>query len=887
MNQDSLVIHRTFSESARRYPDKAALCFKKDNQWFTITYRDLEASSHKVAAFLIRQGFKKGDFAALVLENRPEWAVIYLGIMYAGLACVPLDRQLNRQEIDNLILDSGARIIFSSQAIFTEKFKVQAQNYSLKFVLVDYPGQEEQAIINFADIEEIKPDMSLFPEVSSEDVASLIYTSGTTAKPKGVLLSHRNICSNFRSVQALNICNRDDNILSILPLHHTYAFMVTLIVPLFWGAQVTYALSFKPADLTQIVKEAKVTILVGVPQLFTMLHKAIRERLKKIPFILRPFSMPLVTLKLRSQFRALRLLVSGGARLEPKVNRDLSRRGFKIIEGYGLTETSPIVTLNPPQKIKIGSVGKSIPDVEIKILDPDNAGVGEVLIKGPNVMQGYFKRPDLTAEVIKDSWFYSGDLGWIDKGGYLFLTGRKKDVIVLSSGKNIYPEELEEYYSKSPYIKQICVLSRQQEKFGRLIESLHAIIVPDLEYFRQKKEANIQLKMRWELENLAKALPSYQHIMGFTITKEELPATALRKIKRYEVRKKYLQAEPEEPQAQAGPVEFSEEDKAVLNIELAKKILNYMSGELKKPVSLDSHLEIDLGIDSLSRVELGLGLEALLKIKIPDELLYSISTVREIILNIQGFMGTGSAYKSESAQQKSWGQILKDLPAEGKLKKIRLQAGILDKLFTLIFKCLFLFIFGVFWRLKIKGREFFPKEGPYLICPNHASYLDGLVVFAGVPFSRASNTFFLGYSEIFELSLIRWAIKAGRLIPLDPAAHLTEALQYVSLALRHKKIVCIFPEGRRSIDENIQEFKKGTGILIKELGIPVIPAYIKGSHQAWPRTNRLPRPAALKIIFGRPVSLKELSQRQAQDAGLDDYEVIAKNLRQEVLKLVC
>ncbi|MBI4972550.1 MAG: AMP-binding protein, partial [Candidatus Omnitrophica bacterium] len=368
------------------------------------------------------------------------------------------------------------KIIFCSENIFHEKLKPHKEKYPLKFVVVDNPNYPAQDIVSFSAIENITPETDLLPVVTPQDVVSLIYTSGTTGRPKGVLLTHKNICADFLSLKELNLCLPSDNVLSLLPLYHTYAFMVTLIVPLLMGAEITYALNFKPADLTSIIKEARVSFLVGVPQLFLLVHKAISDQLKKIPLFLRILLQPAINSRLRRRFgKNLRFLVSGGARLEPKIARDLARwLKVGLIEGYGLTETSPVVTLNPPRKIKFGSVGKPIPEVEIKILNPDKSGIGEVLIKGPNVMPGYFKREDLTAQVIKDGWFYSGDLGYLDKEGYLYLVGRQKEVIVLSSGKNIYPEELEEYYSQCPYIKEICIVSRKEERFGRPIESLSA-----------------------------------------------------------------------------------------------------------------------------------------------------------------------------------------------------------------------------------------------------------------------------------------------------------------------------------------------------------------------------------------------------------------------------
>ncbi len=879
-----MVIPELFSKAVFEFPDKVALQVTRNNHWFKITYKELEERALKVAAFLIKERLKKNDTAAIILENRPEWAIIYLGIMYAGLTCVPLDAQLNQEEIKNLIIDSDVKIIFSSYDIFIKKIKENIQNVPIQIVVLDMPESDSKNLIDFSDIEHSPPDTNVMPSILPQGIASLIYTSGTTAVPKGVLLSHANICSNFRSIAKFNICSSMDNMLSILPLHHTYAFMVTLILPLFSGATVTYCLSFKPQDLSRIIKEGGVTILVGVPQLLSMLHKTIFERIKKIHLLF--FVLLLIRIKVRRQWgKKLRLLVSGGARLDPGIARDLSRLlGLKIIEGYGLTETSPVVTLNPPQKIKFGSVGMPIPDVQIKILNPDKSGAGEVLIKGPNVMQGYFKHPEWSEAVIKDGWFYSGDLGYIDSEGYLFLIGRENDVIVLSSGKNIYPEELEEYYGRSAYIKEICILAKQEEKFGRLADTLHAIVVPNLEYFTQRNETDIRGKMRWELESLAGPLPSYKHIMGFTVTKEELPRTALRKIKRYQIREKYSSRAPLKPDIKE--TVFFEEDLEILKKDITGKIINYLSGQLNKPVYLDSHLEIDLGIDSLSRVELELGLENILKIKIPDDVFYSVSTVKELIKSISALVDkiTTTTYEAGETQG-SWNQILAQVPGEAILKKIRIEPNFLDRLTAWILKGIFLFIFRACWLLKIQGINNLPSQGPYMLCPNHASYLDGFAVFSSLPFCIARDAFFLGYSDILEHPLVRWAIKAARLIPIDPNTNLTDAMQAVSFVLSQKKIVCIFPEGRRSVDEYIGEFKKGVGILIKELNIPVVPVYIKGSHQSWPRGRRLPRFYPLKVIFGRPLLAKELLERR--EHGQDDYETIARNLREEAVRLVC
>lgn len=873
MHNEELIIHKRFDALVSAFADKKIMQIKKEDVWHEFTYQQVQEFSVKIGAFLIKEGYKKAERSALILENCPQWAMIYLGIIRAGMVCVPLDPQLSRQEISNLTADSDSRIIFCSEKLFSDKIKYCIQDSSVKAVVL---GAE--------NIKDISIEGVNWPEISCEDTASLIYTSGTTALPKGVLLSHKNICSDFLSIDKMKLCLPSDNILSILPLYHVYAFMVTLIVPLFLGVKIIYCASFKPHELARIISQSKVTVLVGVPQLFSMLYRVIEEKIEKIPGALRFLIMPVIKAKIRANLSSLRLLVSGGARLAPKTAKGLTSFGFKLIEGYGLTETSPVVTLNPARKVKFGSVGKPIPGVLIKILNPDASGIGEVLIKGDNVMQGYFKQPQLTEQVIKDGWFHSGDLGYIDNEGYLFLAGRKKEVIVLASGKNIYPEELEEYYSQLPSIKEMCILTKEEERFGQVKEVLHAVIVPDLEYFNRQQETDIRGKIHWQMENLAKDTPSYKHIMGWTLTKEELPRTVLKKIKRYEVRKKYIEGKTEVVQVKETAI--TAEELAGLDEGIVKKTISYVSEQIKIPVNLDNHLEIDLGIDSLTRVELGLGLEAVFKIKIPDELLYKISTIRDAVIIVQDTINSSeNSAEGLQGQKDGWKGIIKQLPSDDILEKISLKTGFWAGMFNFIFKAVFFIIFKIFWRLKIRGKNNLPAKGAFLICPNHSSYLDGFIIFTSLPFNKAMNTFFLGTTRILEHPSVRWGAKIARLISIDPNLHLTKALQSVSFVLSRGKTACIFPEGRRSIDEKVGEFKKGVGILVKELDIPVVPVYIKGSHKSWPRGNRLPRFCGIEIIFGKPVSSDELLKRKKQDAAADDYKFIAQELREEVVKL--
>ena len=881
---EKYCLFRRFRESAKAHPDAVACQTKEGNIYQTFTYARLYELSLKFANLLKQEGLAKGELIAILLENSPFWPAIYFGIIGIGATAVPIDPKLTPYEVNNVLRDSGARILFSSAELY-EPLEARLKNIlSFKKTLL-YP---------FKEIDTLRPE-EISVENNPQDIASILYTSGTTASPKGVMLTHKNFSSNFESIFGLKIILPQDNIIALLPLHHSYPFMVTLLTPLFTGAKITFLNSLKSEDLLKCCEETNATILVGVPQLYHLLHKAIFEKIPNpsifLPILkagnlvrksLRLNLNKILLKKLHQKFgSSLRFFASGGARLDPKVGYELTLLGFTILEGYGLTETSPVVTFNPLKRVRIGSVGPPIPKVKIKINNPNRENAGEVLIQGPNVMKGYYKKPKETLEVLKEGWFYSGDLGFIDKKGYLHLTGRSKEIIVLSSGKNIYPEEIENHYLKSPYIKEMCVL----ETTSAGLSSLYAVVFPNVDYFRKTREINIQGKIRWILENLSKELPSYKRIMGFTIAKEELPKTRLGKLKRYEIKAGYLPAGGA-PGAEIGQIKkdaVSDEGLAPRE-PLTAKILELVSQQLKTKVNLNDHLELDLGIDSLSRVELAIAFEKKFNVNIPDADFSEIFTVKELIAKIGSLLNTGQE-KLKPNLQPVWSQIIQKEPKREILDKIVLRPGIADKIISFLLLNLTLLALKIFWKLKIKGRENLPLDKPFILCPNHASYLDGFVAAASVGIRRELNLFFLGYSVYFQHPLVRWAVKIARLIAVDPAVNLTEAMQASSYVLRNNKSLCVFPEGERSIDDQIKPFKKGAGILIKETSALVVPCYIQGSHRSWPRGKTFPIPSPIKIIFGKPYTREELKETGAKKTDGDEYEAIAAGLREKVMEL--
>ena len=905
MTNEDLVIHKVFAQISSRFPDRVCLQIKKGPTWERWTYGQIEDLSLRIGAFFISEGFKKGGFAGLCMENRPEWAIIYLGITAAGLACVPLDPQLTEQEIENLINDCAAKIIFVSHAVFLGKNIDKIKSGLHKIVILDLDIEKER-LIGLAQVKSTSREGVVWPEVIPEDVASLIYTSGTTGLSKGVMLTHKNFCSNFQSIYKLKLFSDKDTFISILPLHHSYPFMITLITPLFCRAQVIYTSSLRSDELLNLMRESGVTILVGVPQLFSIFYTNISEKMKKIPLLLRiPLSglmellwqirkfsginlTKLALPKIHRPFgKALRFFACGGAKLNEEAAGFLMKAGFIILEGYGLTETSPVVTFNPLKRQKIGSVGLVVPDVELKIDNPDANGMGEVLIKGPNVMKGYYNRADETSNVLKDGWFYSGDLGYIDKDGYLYITGRKKEIIVLSSGKNIYPEEIESHYTKSPYIKEICVLGVGTVEEERLA----AVVVADTDYCRKVGVVDLNSTIRWELENLSEGLAPYKRIKGYIIVKQDLPRTRLGKIKRYEVKNKYLdELKGIKSGGATEGISVTDEDLKLLSSSVGRKIIEALNKYAKpeRGISLADHLELDLGIDSLSRVEIIMALEQALNIRMPDELMPGVFTVKDLILEVEKLVpgeGIQKGVVSQGNNQTLWNKILSEEPDKGIIKKLNLSPNKMTVLGMLLFAEILRLVFKLIWGLKVFGTENIPKTGKCILCVNHSSYLDAFIVEASMPASLRKGLFFVGFRAYFEQPLIKNIIKYIQVIPIDPGMHFVEAMQASSYVLKNDKIVCIFPEAQRTIDGNIKEFKKGAGILAKELNIPLIPVLITGSYESWPRTKPFPRPHSLKITFGRPFDFEELKKEGVKSGAKDEYEAIAFGIRGEVIKL--
>jgi len=660
------------------------------------------------------------------------------------------------------------------------------------------------------------------------------------------------------------------------------------MVPLFLGASITYPLSMKGPDMIAAIKGRGVSVVIGVPQLLGLIKNGIMTRIsalsKPLPFFLtkllalsgavrKSLGINLGKLIFRSAHRSFgtrfRFFGSGGAKLDPAVMEGLEALGFTVLEGYGLTETSPVVTFNPVEKRKPGSAGKPLPSVSIRIAHPSDTGEGEIEIRGPMVMKGYYNKPSATAEVMHDGWFRTGDIGRLDHDGYLFVTGRSKEIIVLSSGKNIYPEDVEKMYLSSKLIKELCITGIEHQG---ITDSLHAVIVPDFEYAKQAAISNLYDALKWEINALSGRLPSYMRIQGFTLQKDPLPRTPLGKLRRFMIKANQPQPEPEKQNVSAA-------EETLFSDAIGSKALKAVRATSKKDqeIQADDNLELDLGLDSLSRIELVVALEAALTLKLPEDFMSDIHTIRELVEKIRRFSCGPEAAGTERA---GWKEIIAVNPQEtinlAPSESHMLPSRIIYIFLKLILKLLF--------RFEARGLENLRTSGSFIIAPNHASYLDGFVVVLSLPFSFFRNLYSLGLSHFFAGSLKSWFAKRAHVIPIDSSAYLNRALQTSAYVLRHGRSLCVFPEGGRSADNTLLEFKKGVGILAIEMGIPVVPVYIKGAFEALPRGAAWPKFRKISVTFGTPLSAKDMDFSK-KPADMDDYQYFAYLIREKVREL--
>jgi len=811
---------------AETQPEKIALQIRDtEGSYSSFTYQDLYANCLKLKAKLEKMGYKPGDYISVYGDNSPNWVVSYISINFLGGTVIPLDALLGAHDIYNFLEFSEAKaVIVDENHIADLKEELSSKNSDINIIsmesIINEPDENES-------IEPYRPD--------PDDLLAILFTSGTTGTPKGVQLSNQNVFGNVQALLSSIDVTHKDNILNILPLHHGYSSIVALFSPLWTGATVTFSESIKSTDLLASIREKGVTIFPGVPRLFELLFNEIENRVKRLPFGQKIIFNSLyrisestwksTNIRLGKMFfgkvhepfgKQFRFFTSGGAKLDPKVYTGFLTLGFKIAEGYGLTETSAVATLTSPNIPNPGSAGKPIPGVDVKIENPDETGTGEICLRGPNIMRGYYKNDKATNEMIKGGWLHSGDLGHVDSDNNVFITGRAKEVIVLPSGKNIYPEDVENLYNKSSLFKEISVIAHKSASGST--KGLGVVVVPNMREVKERDVFDVRDRIRSVISMESSKLPSYMQISEVLISNTELPKTRLGKFKRNEIDKIAIQLRSGE---QPKEIELKPEEIEILNKQESLRFLGRFSEitEVKGPFHPNDDLTLDLGIDSLTLVEVTALLEREFGIFIPEGEIPNVRSIRDILERLP---------ESPTLTAEDIAAVKKE-NNESIDEVFNLNRGFLKRTAIRIIQLFLRFIVLIAFRSHLKDVKKIPRNKAVLICPNHQSLIDPILVYALLPGEMLENTLFTGFGEYFSKAPLSWIVRPMRIILTGTGRTSAESIRLATEGLNQGYSVCIFPEGERTSTGTIMKPRIGAGLLSVETDTPITPIYIDGA----------------------------------------------------------
>jgi long-chain acyl-CoA synthetase len=542
-------IRDMFLKSARKYEGKIALQHKKDGRWLSITYGGLKAEVERIACGLAALGLRPvTDKLAIVGDNRPEWAASYLAAACTGIPCVPIDKDLKATEVFNILSLAGVRTVISDQKHSEMMLALRSNLPALSEIVGMDEAVSIDGVLGFSELRRLgqermdtgKRDFE-GRSVAPDCLLSVLFTSGTMGNPKGVMLTHRNVVSNLVDARRWVDLRGEDRFLSVLPIHHSYECTDGFLLPLYLGATVSFAENLR--RIAENMAETRTTVMLGVPLLWHAIYKKIEAGMAekgmwkvKAAKQLAAFTEKALGLNIRrllfAQVHArfggcLRVFISGGAAVDPAVARGFRELGIAFLQGYGLTESAPIISVNRNGAFRDNSAGLPLPSVEVRIADD-----GEILARGPNIMKGYYNNPDATREALEDGWLHTGDLGYIDKAGFLYIQGRKKSVIVTAAGKKIYPEEVETELLRSPYIAECVVCGRTDDAEGEAVE---AIVVPDEAHpgLQGMSAGEIEALLQKEVKERCRTLASFKRVTQLKVHHGELEKTTTKKVKRY------------------------------------------------------------------------------------------------------------------------------------------------------------------------------------------------------------------------------------------------------------------------------------------------------------------------------------------------------------------
>lgn len=761
-------------------------------------------------------------------ENSEGWIYAFFAIWQQGGIAVPVDAGSTVPDFSYILRDC------TPHGIWTSRRNVPVVEQALADTGLDVPYYIiDDLMLQQPEEAPGLPESLPWAELDvpyNQKTALIIYTSGTTGSPKGVMLSYQNMMANIKGVsQDVRIYTSNRRTMILLPLHHVLPLMGSVVAPFWTGGGVAICPSLTAPDLMNTLCRGKVAIVIGVPRLWQMLYSGIKKKIDANFITASLFTMcaffrsrtlsRLVFGSIRRKMGGhIRYFVSGGAALSKEIGEGLKTLGLDVLEGYGMTETAPIICFTRPTDIRPGCVGLPLPGIECKLVN------GELCAKGPNVMSGYYNRPEETADVIdKDGYIHTGDLASIDKKGRVTITGRTKEIIVLSNGKNIEPSEIEyklEQYDR--YVKEVAVMQDD--------DLLRAIVVPQSPWASLLSDTQVEVALKHEvIEPYNRSVVNYKKVMALTIYRGELPRTKLDKLQRFKLKALLEECRSTQPVCKAEP----EPDLEEYHI-----IRRFIESEKKIPVRPSSHIETDLAMDSLDKVGLQGFIEHTFGMKMTAEEMAAFPDIRAMAEHV------ASCKTMTKVEDVDWHRLLNE-----QVPDLRIPQA--SCLLPIASKCMKLF-FWIYNSLRIHGRIQIPAKGPYILAPNHQSFADAPVVLCGLTWRQIRTCYFYATEQHVRGKFRRALADRNNTIIMEQA-HLKDGIQKLAQVLKEGKSIMIFPEGSRTHDGDLGDFKLSFAILSKELNVPIIPVCIRGAYDAWPRNRKFIHPRHIEVHYLPPI----------------------------------
>ena len=892
-NRDLLEL---FDTSTTLNARRVAMRMRINDAEQTYNFENLQELASRAGCFLVGEGVVEGDRVMLLSRNRPEWAMSYFGVLKASATVVPIAHESTLAETVNIARASGAMGVVVDDGLLEDLGGADAVNkaiadaglstrvWPLSTVFALKPLEEEQELA--AKLSKKRP---------ADSLASIIFTSGTTGKPKGVMLTHRNLAFMVAELVRVFELGTSDGMLSVLPLHHTFEFTAGLLVPLSRGAQITYTAELSGETIGKALKAGHVTAIVGVPALWELLRRRVLQRFSEkggpVDTVFRALiegnyrlrSKTGIDLGLLTFFPVhegfggrIRYLISGGSSLPKEVMKTFSGLGFNMYEGYGLTETSPVLTVSTPKGGMVeGSVGKALSGVEIKIENPDASGVGEVVARGRNVMAGYWENQDATDAVIKDGWFHTGDLGRLDEDDNLFIVGRSKDIIVDANGKNVYPDEIEDLYSDSPWVKELSVVGLADDKG----EHVACAVVPNMSHEPSLSRTDVETRVREHFREVSSTLPFWRRVKTLEFWDGDLPRTSSRKVKRRDVTTELEKRQAKQGAANDGnkaggkSLQKGADQGANWFLDIVAKVADRSADTLSLGMTVEQ-----AGFDSLMYTELGAALERE-GMDLPEDLdftgAHDLAALYEMVRRAAKgktlAKGAGKSGAKAKTTELDADQDIHVPKFVTYLGRQGLSAG--QKLF-----------YGKYLGLEAKGENHIPVHTNFIVAANHTSHLDmGAIKVALGENGRHITS--LAAADYFFSDKWRRAYFANftNLVPMERSGSIRKSLDMAERVLRRGKSMVLFPEGTRARDGEMSDFLPSLGYLARRSTTGILPAYVTGTYDALPVGAAVPKPKDVKVKFGPFLSVDFMDELTAGVSQQEAWRLVS-SLAQRIVE---